>query len=334
MAPAEPSPLGRSKMTRPTSIRHTRRRIPSGQDKLPFQVQTPPPSQGEMVAVLDMGASATRLVVIEIAPDRTVRTLEEASRGILLGRDTFSSGVIRSSTIDAVISALDGFRHVIEDTPSRASARWRPAPCAKPGTWMCSWTASAAGRASSSRSSTRPRKPSPLPGRPPDAPPARGAASCVDAADRGRRRQHQRHAAPAGPTAPIGGLRARRHPAAAALHLQRLTHDVQLAILKRSIANVIEEIRLDIPMRRVSQLIAIGGDVRFAAAQILRRDRGRRAARSRPGTSSSRSAIEIERLDEEQLSSGFDCRRSQAETLLPSLLVYRDAARRDGARAR
>ena len=67
-----------------------------------------------MVAVLDMGASATRLVVIEIAPDRTVRTLEEASRGIQLGRDTFSSGVIRSSTIDAVISALDGFRHVME----------------------------------------------------------------------------------------------------------------------------------------------------------------------------------------------------------------------------
>ena len=44
-----------------------------------------------MVAVLDMGASAIRLVVVEIAPDRTVRTLEEASRGVLLGRDTFSS---------------------------------------------------------------------------------------------------------------------------------------------------------------------------------------------------------------------------------------------------
>src|SRR6476620_6327460 len=110
MASAEWSP----EMTRPTPIRHTHV-APSGQDKLPFQVQTPLPSQGEMVAVLDMGASATRLVVIEIAPDRTVRTLEEASRGIQLGRDTFSSGVIRSSTIDAVISALDGFRHVMEE---------------------------------------------------------------------------------------------------------------------------------------------------------------------------------------------------------------------------
>ena len=62
----------------------------------------------------------------------------------------------------------------------------------------------------------------------------------------------------------LGAVRLRQ-----ALHLQRLTHDVQLAILKRSITNVIQEIRLDIPMRRVSQFIAIGGDVRFAAAQIL-----------------------------------------------------------------
>src|SRR5262249_8044480 len=60
-----------------------------------------------------MGASAIRLVVAEILPDRSIRTIEEASRGVLLGRDTFSSGVIRSKTIDAVLAALDGFRHIM-----------------------------------------------------------------------------------------------------------------------------------------------------------------------------------------------------------------------------
>src|SRR4051794_16745197 len=73
---------------------------------------TPP---GELVGVLDMGASAIRLVVIEIGADRSVRTVQDASRGILLGRDTFSSGAIRSSTIETVISALEGFRHIMDE---------------------------------------------------------------------------------------------------------------------------------------------------------------------------------------------------------------------------
>src|SRR5262249_2473364 len=67
----------------------------------------------------DMGASAVRLVVAEISPDRSIRTVEEASRGILLGRDTFSSGLIRSKTIDAVVAALENFRHIIEGYGTR-----------------------------------------------------------------------------------------------------------------------------------------------------------------------------------------------------------------------
>jgi exopolyphosphatase/pppGpp-phosphohydrolase len=43
----------------------------------------------QLVAVVDMGASAVRLVIAEIGADRSIRTIEDASRGILLGRDTF-----------------------------------------------------------------------------------------------------------------------------------------------------------------------------------------------------------------------------------------------------
>src|SRR5690349_9559131 len=75
----------------------------------------PTPAAGEapepatrLMGVLDMGASAIRLVVAEIDAKRGVRIIEEASRGVLLGRDTFSGGVIRSQTIDAAVDALDG----------------------------------------------------------------------------------------------------------------------------------------------------------------------------------------------------------------------------------
>ena len=68
----------------------------------------------EAVAVLDMGASAIRLVIAEVAAGRSIRVVEEASRGVLLGRDTFSGGVIRPKTADATFAALEGFRHIID----------------------------------------------------------------------------------------------------------------------------------------------------------------------------------------------------------------------------
>ena len=81
---------------------------------LPGAGDRAPGSPPDLVAVLDMGASAIRLVVAEIGSNRSIRIIEEASRGVLLGRDTFSSGAIRSNTIDAALAALDNFRHIID----------------------------------------------------------------------------------------------------------------------------------------------------------------------------------------------------------------------------
>src|SRR4029450_8279776 len=84
-------------------------------DRIAVTDEPKAPQPRELVAVLDMGASAIRLVVAEIAGGQPVRTIEEASRGVLLGRDSFSSsGVIRSKTIDAALSALENFREIID----------------------------------------------------------------------------------------------------------------------------------------------------------------------------------------------------------------------------
>src|SRR5262245_11992067 len=68
----------------------------------------------QLVAVLDMGASAIRLVIAEIADDQSIKLIEEASRGILLGRDTFSAGLVRVATADAALAALEGYRDVMD----------------------------------------------------------------------------------------------------------------------------------------------------------------------------------------------------------------------------
>ena len=61
-----------------------------------------------------MGASAIRLVIAEVGPGAPPRVIEEASRGVLLGRDTFSARAIRSKTIDTALAALEGFRKIMD----------------------------------------------------------------------------------------------------------------------------------------------------------------------------------------------------------------------------
>ena len=98
---------------------------------------------------------------------------------------------------------------------------------------------------------------------------------------------------------------------------------MQLALLRRYVANIIEEIRLEIPLKRVTHVIAIGGDVRFVAR---RRHRGERRRRSRARSAAMRFLAfceEIERLDEDSLVERFRLPAVEAETLVPALLVYR-----------
>jgi exopolyphosphatase / guanosine-5'-triphosphate,3'-diphosphate pyrophosphatase len=124
----------------------------------------------------------------------------------------------------------------------------------------------------------------------------------------------------------LGGVRLRQQ-----LDLRRLTHDVQLSLLKRSIANVIEEIRLDNPLRRISHMVAIGGDVRFAASQILE-GAGDNGVREIPRDTFLAFCDQIERLDEEQLVDRFGLPAVEAETLVPSLLIYRTLLSETSAR--
>src|SRR5512144_1225493 len=76
----------------------------------------PPPANPVVrpVAVLDMGASAIRLVVAELPPGEPPRILEEASRAVPLGKDSFTDGRLGASTIEATLRALDGFRRIMD----------------------------------------------------------------------------------------------------------------------------------------------------------------------------------------------------------------------------
>src|ERR671918_1377286 len=75
----------------------------------------PPSSQPALpVGVVDMGASAIRLLVAEVAPGRPARILEEVSRGVLLGKDTFTHNRLTSATVEATLKTLEGFRRIMD----------------------------------------------------------------------------------------------------------------------------------------------------------------------------------------------------------------------------
>jgi exopolyphosphatase/guanosine-5'-triphosphate,3'-diphosphate pyrophosphatase len=281
-----------------------------------------PPTR-EIVAVLDMGASAIRLVIAEVSPDGGVREIEQASRGVLLGRDTFSSGTIQSATVDAVLAALDNFQKIIDGYGARharavATSAVREAQNVDV---FLDRVQQRSGIAFEIINEAEESRLTFLAARAELGSSAafRGAWSLLTEVGGGstslmllRRGQPNRSAVYA-----LGAVRLRQQ-----LHLRRLTYEVQLSLLKRTVANVIDEILLDIPLRQVTHLVAIGGDVRFAAAQIAE---GETDEKSRDIERDAFISFcdQIERLDADQLIDRFRLPADSAETLVPSLLIYR-----------
>jgi exopolyphosphatase / guanosine-5'-triphosphate,3'-diphosphate pyrophosphatase len=277
----------------------------------------------ELVGVLDMGASAIRLVIAEVGGPGGIRIVEEASRGILLGRDTFSYGALRSQTIDAAIAALEGFREIMD---GYGVARVRA-------------VATSAVREARNGDMFLDR--------------IRGrtdiAFEIINEAEESRlvflaiRQALARHAVFKGAwtlLAEVGGgstsltLLRRGHPNRSGvyalgavrirqqLNLRQQSHELQVALLKRYVSNVIEEIRVEIPLNRITNMVAIGGDVRFAASQILEGDTDG-GVREISRESFLAFCDETERLDEESLVERFRLPAVEAETLVPALFVYR-----------
>ena len=279
-----------------------------------------------------MGASAVRLVVAEVGGGRPVRVVEEASRGVLLGRDTFSTGIIRSQTIDATSAALEGFRHLMDQygvTRVRAVATSAVRE-ARNGEMFLDRLRSRSqiefeiiNEAEESR--------------------------LVYVAVRHALRQHAAFKVAWTLLAEVGGggtsltLLHRGQPYRSGVYalgavrlrqqldLRRHSHDLQVALLKRSIANVVEEIRLEIPLKKISHIVAVGGDVRFAASQIDDSEDGK-GVREIGRDEFLAFCDDVEKLDEDRLVDRFRLPAVEAETFVPALLIYRTLIAETGAK--
>ncbi|MGE3957668.1 MAG: hypothetical protein AB7H96_13185 [Vicinamibacterales bacterium] len=276
-----------------------------------------------VVAVLDMGATAIRLVIAEIAADRRVKVLEQASRGVLLGRDAFSGqSVIKPRTADSAFTALDGFRHIMDGygvTEVRAVATSAVRE-ARNGDLFLDRVRARTGLSFEIINEAEEARLLYLAvreslGRHPA---LKGAWTLIAEVGGGstsltllRYGQPVRSGVYA-----LGAVRFRQR-----LELRRYNPELQVALLKRIIANIVDEIRAEIPLHKVTQVIAVGGDIRLASSHIHAQD-GAEQVREIPREALLAFAADIETLDDDQLAAKFRLPGVEADTLIPSMMIY------------
>ena len=83
--------------------------------RVPGEVNDGASDELRPVAVVDVGTNAIRMAVAEIGRNNHVRPLANYSQPVSLGRDTFSTGQIRRSTIEQCVRILSLYRRALRE---------------------------------------------------------------------------------------------------------------------------------------------------------------------------------------------------------------------------
>ena len=285
---------------------------------LPNVVKTPSRSA---VAVIDVGASAIRLVIAQHAPGERPQVLEEASRSVLLGRDTFAVGRIGATTTDAAVRALSGFRRMMDDygvTRVRAVATSAVREAANCDTFL-------------DRVRVR----------------TGVEIEVIDGSEESRLTYlavrdglagHAALAAPATLLVEVGGgsvdvtrlengqpVQAGVFPLGAIRLRQRLgvwfgSHEQRIRLLTAQVDTTVGEIVTEVPVEDATFVVALGSEMRFAAARLENGD-GTVAEIGRAAFMEF--AQGVAKHDEDELVTRYHLSPVEAETMVPALLVYR-----------
>ena len=276
----------------------------------------------ETVAVIDIGASAVRLVVAELAPGRRPFIIEEAQRSVSLGKDTFSTGRIGSGTMEAALGALEGFKQLMDGhgvTRYRAVATSAVREASNADTFVDRVQVRAGLRVDVIDGSEESR--------------------LIYLAVRDRLEGHPALSAAHTLLVEVGGgsadisLLAGDRPKYSGVYAlgsvrmrQSLRHwsgdrERRVRMLTRNIGNIVKDIHRDIPIQSAEYMIAFGGDIRLAAQELIDVPEG--GVCEVPRNAFLEFCARVEKLGEEDLVDRFGLSPGDAETLVPALLVYR-----------
>jgi len=285
------------------------------------------------LAVIDMGASAIRLTIAE--PDRNggLRIVEEASRGVLLGKDTFTHGRITASTMEAALKVLEGFSLLLQEhdvSRVRAVATSAVREASNSDTFL-DRVRLRTGLSVDVIDGSEENRLTYLAVREAlgDHPGfTRGTSMLVEIGGGSGDLTILLDGVPKfSGTYALGAIRLRQ-----SLGSWKGTHERQARLLTRHIRNVVEDIKREVAMHDVRHVIALGGDVRFAISRLeaLERKDGRFTLVSREEFI--RTCAELSALSSETLAERFRLGPVEAETLAPALLAYQALLEETAAR--
>lgn len=80
----------------------------------PQTPQSPDAAPAKIVAAVDVGANALRMVIAEVFPDGRIEVLERLQRAVRLGQDTFRRGRLGGQSMRAAIGVLRDFRRLLD----------------------------------------------------------------------------------------------------------------------------------------------------------------------------------------------------------------------------
>lgn len=278
------------------------------------------------VAAIDVGSSAIRMDVSEIHTDGSFRSLEHLSKGISLGKDTFTNGNLSEETMQTACQALSDFSRVMKTydvTKYRAVATSAVREAGNADTFL-------------DRAFLR----------------SGIEIDVIDGSEENRLVYMAIHEAVRGMadlqaknvlvvevgggntdvsflqggetvnsgTFALGAVRMRQS-------LMGVKGDLKyrMKILDRQIKNSIANIANTIPVATAEEVIALGGDIRFAARQISSPSPEENAtAWILEKKNYGKFCTEIIRYDTDELVRRYSMTYPQAETLVPSLLAYKN----------
>ena len=67
------------------------------------------------LAVIDIGSSSVRMDIVEVTPLGKMTTLDSLTQAVTLGKDTFTRGYIKNSTLEECIKALVSFKKILRE---------------------------------------------------------------------------------------------------------------------------------------------------------------------------------------------------------------------------
>jgi len=303
---------------------------PSQSDAVSAAGQTPA-GVPEVLTVIDIGSNAIRMEIAQVLPSGTLEILERLSRAVRLGQDVFRTGRLRAETMRTALAILRDYRYVLNTYgPGRiravATTALREATngdtfvdrilmatglevsvlsVAEEGRLIVSAVRHAAG----------------------DSLLKQGDALVVEVSGGGAIMNvlHDGRIA-ASQSLPIGSVRMQE-----VLSTGTMTGDRAVQMIRQQIAGAISIFKGVFPLRSVQAFIVVGGDARWAAAQF-----------GKPLKEAGLRVVTKEALDEwlnarqsftaDKLARTYNIPFSDAETIVPALLVYQALLKTTGAK--